>query len=258
MEPKANSVLCGVSALRRIGECAPCPSGKSGGLLGMARPANVQRSQRSVRFRSCPATEHFLQWGPLLPDRHFRLWPCVNISLDQPGVLKLISFGKATEGPVRFVFRFERGEECHFTKSRLIGTSDATSTRGAFGFGFSNQRLHRDKTVQSSENCPTEAEISVSFPSTRDEEEERAKPSSGLEPETPSLPWGIPQGAESLGIAPFSAPSLGFRCCPGADRSGQLRANTTPGCWRRCGTKAEPTSGIEPETSSLPWMRSTS
>jgi hypothetical protein len=54
----------------------------------------------------------------------------------------------------------------------LIGTSGATSTREALGFGFSNQRLHRDKTVQSSEGCPMEAEMSVSFPSTRDEEEE--------------------------------------------------------------------------------------
>jgi hypothetical protein len=51
---------------------------------------------------------------------------------------------------------------------------------------------------------------------------------------------GVPRkGAESLGIAPFSAPSLEFRRCPGKDRSGQLRANTTPACWRSCGTKAE-------------------
>lgn len=94
------------------------------------------------------------------------------VILEEPGVLKLTSWGKATEGPVRFLFRFERGQQCYFTKSRLIGTSDATATRGSLAFGFSAQRLHLDKGFRSSEECPTEAELSASFDSTRNEEEE--------------------------------------------------------------------------------------
>jgi hypothetical protein len=50
------------------------------------------------------------------------------------------------------------------------------------------------------------------------------KPTRGLEPRTPSLPWQKLQDARSLGWAPFLAPMLGI---PGArltDKAGQPRA----------------------------------
>jgi hypothetical protein len=64
--------------------------------------------------------------------------------------------------------------------------------------------------------------------------------------------------AASLVIEPFLAPYLEMLPCCRVEKRGQARTNDTSGYGHGTTRNLEPTSGIEPETSSLPWMRSAS
>jgi hypothetical protein len=84
------------------------------------------------------------------------------------GSLKLTSTGKATWKEAGLFIRFEREpeSECPYFSHTLKGTNNATSSEQPLEVEFSDQKLKLKKG--SSKECPKEAELTVSFPSTED------------------------------------------------------------------------------------------